>query len=138
MYATAHRVVSPTTSAEGINAFHYLHGEYEWEGAPPPEFMPETNPGTLLNDSVAVPPPGNQVRSYLDVVAPDGTALREIERALADIASRDAPSSFPAIWTSGRFWFRFGLEFALVPVWRQELELLLENVAAVLKQGKSS
>ncbi|MFH1865036.1 MAG: hypothetical protein ABIK85_04065 [Candidatus Eisenbacteria bacterium] len=132
MYATAHRVVSPTTGAEGINAFHYLHGGYEWDGPPPPESMPETDPGTLFNDSVAVPPPGNRVRSYLDVVAPDGTPAREIERALADVTSRDVPGSFPAVWTSGRFWFRFGLELALVPVWRQELRLLLENVAAVL------
>jgi len=135
MYATAHRVASPTTGVEGINAFHYLHGGYEWDGAPPPEFLPETNPGTLLNDSVAVPPPGNRVRSVLDVVAPDGTAPREIERALADVTSRDAPASFPAVWTSGRFWFRFGLELALVPVWRQELRLLLENVTAVLGRG---
>jgi len=132
MYATAHRVVSPTTGDEGINAFHYLHG-YEWDGAPD-EFLPDKNPGTLLDESVAVPPPGNWVRSYLDVVAPDGTAPGEIARALAQ-ASRTAPASFPAVWTSGRLWFRFGLERALLPVWRHELSLLLENVTTVLARS---
>jgi hypothetical protein len=132
MYVTAHRVVSPSTGAEGVNAFHYIHGGYVWEGAPPPEFHPETNPGTLFNDAVEVPPPGNRVRSYLDVVAPDDTPAGEIERAVAEATAREVPSRFPATWTTGRLWVRLGLEGALVPVWRQELRLLLERVVSLL------
>ncbi len=132
MYATAHRVVSPTIGEQGINAFHYLHG-YEWDAARLSEFLPETNPGPLFNDAVSVAPPGNRVRSYLDVVAPDGTIPGLVGQALADAISGEPPQSFPATWTSGPLWFRFGLELALVPVWRQELRLLLRHLTALLE-----
>jgi hypothetical protein len=137
MYATAHRVVSPTTRVEGVNTFYYLH-DRGWDGAPPLECMPETDPGTLVDKAVAVPPPGNRVRSYLDILAPDGTTLQEIEHALTEVLSADTPTSLPAVWTSGRFWFRFGVELSLVPVWRHELQLLLESISALLSPATNA
>ena len=133
MYATAHRVVSPTTGAEGINAFHYLHEGLTWNGPPPPDLRPESNPGTLDNDSVSVPPPGNRVRSYLDVVAPDGTSPASIEQAIAEAISSEVPDSFPATWNVGCFWIRFGLERVLVPFWRHELKQLVQHLTALLE-----
>jgi len=133
MYLTAHRVVSPSTGAEGINAFHYLHGDYEWDGPPPPMFLPETNPGTLFSSSVEVQPPGNRVRSFLDLVAQDGTRPAILERAVTEATAREVPTSFPATWTTGGIWFCFGLERALVPVWRHELRTLLGHVLALLE-----
>ena len=110
MYLAAHRVVSPVTGAEGINAFAYGHGPYVWHGAPP--FTPEENPGTLFESSIEpqVAPPGNRVRSYLDVLTPDETPRITVERALqhllggvaADavgqvVAGRRAPLGEPVV-----------------------------------------
>jgi len=124
MYLTAQRVVAHATKAEGINAFAYGHGPYVWQGTPP--FTPEQNPGTLFESSIdpVVPPPGNRVRSYLDVLTPDETPRETIERAFEHLVSGTPPVRLPAMALIGPCWFRFSMEERLAFGWRSELRAL--------------
>lgn len=132
IYLTAHRVVSPTTDEEGINAFRYTSGNYTWEGPAPAPFDLDEDPGVLVGKRVSVPPPGNHVRSYLDIVAPADVALHELRGALAAAADGDAPERLPAEWSSGRVWLRFGAERALLPFWRTEMRRLFDSAAPLM------
>lgn len=132
MYLTAHRVVSPSTKEEGINAFYYTHGNYVWEGRPPLHLLPDNDPGVLVKQSVAVSPPGNRVRSFLDLVAPETCTAQTLARRVEAIREGDAPASFPAEWNVEQLWLRLGLEQVLTPFWRQELWTLAERAIALL------
>lgn len=125
MYLTAHRVVSPTTGRTGINAFHYRHGEVpevDWTN-PDPGVIPETEPGNLISDDVEVAPGGNLVRSYLDVVAHDSTAIHAITQAL-DQFRESALGSVPAV-LRGVVGIRFSAEAGLAP---EALPLEFDNL----------
>jgi hypothetical protein len=85
MYLTAHRVVSPS-GAQGVNAFYHTHSDGTF---PPGELSTATisevadeRPGILERRETSVSPGGNSVRSYLDVVAADGTPPARIRDAL--------------------------------------------------------
>ena len=131
MYLTAQNVRSPK-GVEGINAFHYSHGAtYAWQGLPP-EGIPDKNPGTLVAETINVlPPGGNRVRSYLDVVAPDGTPWSEIRPAFIAFVSEAQRGPFPWIGVSGRVFFRIGIELALAQTWQREIAELYRAVQAV-------
>jgi len=132
MYLAAHRVVSPVTGAEGINAFAYGHGPYVWRGAPP--FTPEENPGTLFESSIEpqVAPPGNRVRSYLDLLTPDETPRITVERALQHLVGSPPPAGLPAMAVVGPCWFRFSMEERLAPTWREELVALFARAVELM------
>ena len=85
MYLVAQRVLAPA-GTEGINAFCYVHGPYVWQGLPPAG-IPDQNPGTLAAQTIVIRPPGNRVRSYLDVVAPDETSWSELRPAFMAFVS---------------------------------------------------
>src|SRR5262245_46590782 len=88
MYLTAHLVRSQD-GAEGINAFLHLHGaEFLWPDDA--VALADTHPGTTVLRQTSVPPGGNHVRAYLDILAPDRTPPREIEQSLIAF-SRDLP-----------------------------------------------
>jgi hypothetical protein len=129
MYLTAQRVRS-SGGAEGVNAFQYAHGSYAWQGLPP-EGIPDKNPGTLVAQTLVVPPPGNRVRSYLDVVAPDETSWSEIRPAFITFVSEAERRPFPWIGVSGRSFFRIGMEQALAKQWQREIADLYRAVQAV-------
>lgn len=123
MYATAHRVVRVTTGRTGVNAFLHKHGDrFPWPAEP--WRLPESDPGVQTHDNVHVPPGGNQVRSYLDVLAPDEATPDEIDVALtglwlelvadeAGAASPTGPLPNPILYRRGRVVLRFGVEPAL-------------------------
>lgn len=123
MYIAAQRVISPATGAEGVNAFYYRHGPDAWSG-PPPTGIPDENPGTLVRQSIVVPPPGNRVRSYLDIVAPDDTPWSEIYEAFVAFIPHRQRSAFPWIDREGRCYFRIGMESDLANDWQRELAAL--------------
>lgn len=123
MLLTAQRVRS-VSGVEGINAFCSLHGEYSWPG-PPPSGVPDSNPGERANEIIAVPPGGNRVRSYLDVIAPDETPTTEILAAVPVFLTAVQTSPLPWVATAGRCTFRFGLEAGREGVWIAELRALL-------------
>jgi hypothetical protein len=87
MYLVAQHVLSPAGRGEGVNAFCYLHGpDLAWLGVPP-EGIPGQNPGVLTAQLISVAPPGNRVRSYLDVIAPDETPQAEIRQSFVTFVS---------------------------------------------------
>ena len=124
MYLTAQRVVSPSC-LEGLNAFFYTHGAQTWSGLPPPD-MPDKDPGTLVQELITVPPPGNHVRSYLDIVAPDETPSAEIRQSLVTFLSRVQREPLPWVGVVGRCFFRNGLDKALATRWRPEIAQLYQ------------
>jgi hypothetical protein len=134
MYFCAQRVLAvggQHAGHQGINAFYYLHGPYEWNGAPPREWLPETNPGVFTDQMIEIPPPGNRVRSYLDIVAPDSTQFNHIVQA----ASRPGvPHQLPTTWVHGNVWCRLGTDGALASAWKHELRQLLARIILLRKR----
>jgi hypothetical protein len=134
MYVCAQRVqalAGPHMGRQGINSFLYLHGAYDWNGSPPPEWLPDDNPGVIADSVIEVPPPGNRVRSYLDIVAPDSTPFNHLVHAAGHPGVVD---ELPATWVSGNVWCRFGTDGALAPQWQHELHRLLARVILLWKK----
>jgi hypothetical protein len=121
MYLTAQHVVAPVSGAEGINAFYYEHGPDDW-GVPPPEIP--------ANETITVPPPGNRVRSYLDVVAPDSAPWAEIRQSFLTFVTQVQRRPFPWVGVAGRCLFRIGLDLGLASRWQHELADLYRAVEA--------
>jgi hypothetical protein len=132
MYVTAQHVISaPRANGrhdEGINAFFYMHGPHAWDDPAP--FMPETNPGVITDDRIEVTPGGNRVRSYLDIVAPDGTHTDTLASAVLAVP---AFTSFPVTWDAGNVRCRFGVEYGLAEDWEREMRRLLARVVLLLR-----
>jgi hypothetical protein len=122
MYLTSHHVLAPETRHEGVNSFLYLHGAEVWS-SPPPD-VPDENPGTLAAQSIEVRPPGNSVRSYLDIVAPDEVRWDEIWSAMMDFVGQSQRRTLPWEGISGRCFFRLGMERGLAQRWQRELAVL--------------
>lgn len=137
MYATAHRVLS-LSGQTGINTFVHFHGaEYLWPAEP--WRLPETEPGTLSREQVEVRVGGNRVRSYLDILAPDGTPRGELDIALTDLwleliadesgaAAPVGPMPNPVVYHRGAVVLRFGVEADLIPHRAQEMAELRERI----------
>ena len=124
MYLSSQWVVAPD-GAEGVNAFHYHHGSLDWSGVPP-EGIPYGKPGTLVNESVIVPPPGNRVRGYLDVAAPDETGWAEIQQNLVAFVATLQGEPLPWEGIHGRCFFKIELDQDLASNWRAALASLIE------------
>ena len=122
MYLTAHHVRT-AAGPEGVNAFLYLHRDADWEV--PPVGLPDGNPGELVRSEVTVPPGNNPVRSYLDVVAPDGTPWDEIGHGLVTFVAIAHEKPLPWVGIVRRSMYRFGIEAGLAPLWRHEIATLL-------------
>jgi hypothetical protein len=129
MYLTAHHVRSPQ-GPEGINAFRYVHGGYIWQGLPPPG-IPDQDPGQLVAHVISLPPPGNTVLSYLDVVAPDEVFWPEIRPAFFAFVGQTQRQPFPWLGVFGRCYFRVGMVLRLANVWRHEIANLYRALEAV-------
>src|SRR5689334_13837069 len=109
MYLTAQKVFQPKTGEMGINAFYHLHGGGSWSSPP----LPETNPGRLKRDRITVAPPGNRVRSYVDLVAPDGTSSATLTAAFSKFLARSTTGPLPWVESSGPYLFRVGMDAGL-------------------------
>jgi hypothetical protein len=83
MLLTAQHVVSPR-GIHGVNVYQYLHGSYTWLRVPD-EFLPDVNPGELVNQWLGVLPGSNRIVSLLDVVAPDEVAASDVHQWLASL-----------------------------------------------------
>ena len=129
MYLTGQHVRA-STGADGINAFHYSHVGRTWEGLPP-HGIPDEDPGALVAQTIVVPPPGNRVRSYLDIVAPDVTPWAEIRPAFMSFVAEAQRRRFPWAGVVGRTYFRAGMEQALAANWQREIADLYRAVQAV-------
>jgi hypothetical protein len=131
MYLVAQHVLSPTGQGEGVNAFCYLHGpNLSWLGVPP-EGIPGLDPGVLATQVICVPPPGNRVRSYLDVIASDETPQAEIRRSFVTFVSHAQRERMPWLGVIGRCYFRVGIEPALANQWKREIADLYRGIEVV-------
>jgi len=127
MYVTAQRVVTPLLE-EGINAYYYRHTPYIY--ARPPR--PEVNPGTLVNTLLTVDAVGgNQVRSYMGVVAPDDTFWPHIAPLFLQFIEMNRLTPFPWEAEFGSCLFQLGMERRLARAWRRELGLLYKACVLV-------
>jgi hypothetical protein len=130
VYLTAHHVVSPGKKREGVNAFLYLHAGQAWEHLSPAD-VPSQNPGTLLAQSITVPPPGNRVRSYLDIVAPDEVRWEDVHVGLMEFVGRLQSSPLPWAGESRNGYFRVGMDLGLSSRWQKELAVLYRSAQAL-------
>ena len=106
MLLTAQRVVSPR-GARGVNVYQYVHGSHVWHRVPN-EFLPDINPGELINQWLEVQPGENRIVSFLDVVAPDDVEARDVHQRLASLKYHLPTTANPtdAYWDP--YWVRFG------------------------------
>src|SRR3954462_1881712 len=99
MYVTAHLVKS-RDQREGINAFVHLHGAtFQWPDDA--SLLPDTTPGRTVLRQTDPPPGGNDVRAYLDILAPDDTPRGEIERALSAFSHALRERRNPTVFNHG-------------------------------------
>ena len=123
MYLTAQRVLAPQSTQTGINAFLYTHAGRTW--CVPPSDIPDADPGLLNKMGIEVPPPGNRVRSYLDIVAPDDLGASELQRRLIAFLKRMQGQSFPWEAVDGPCFFRIGMDADTARAgWSQEVAAL--------------
>jgi hypothetical protein len=117
MYITAHRVRN-AAGLEGVNSFAHLHNDNSWPVDA--SKMPEENPGVLATQRIEVPPGGNTIISYLDVLAPDGWPWEQVDQALTglwlELNLRESVQSpllsavpNPAVYKTGAVTLRFGV-----------------------------
>lgn len=99
MYITAHRVTTSDGATTGINCFRHKHGyllgvDGSWDNAKVDDIAYQ-HPGKLIAQDIGLPPGGNRVLSYLDVIAEDATPPDTIVRVLQAyellIGSKDRP-----------------------------------------------
>jgi len=134
MYATAHHVKSPRGQT-GINAFLHEHGEdrnaTSWEN-PNVAAVADGRPGTLVAESYDVPPGGNAVMAFLDVVAVDGIGLERLSGALDMFGAMVARQPAPIVASINGVGMRFGCDLGLAPVATEEFDRLRSRVFAIL------
>jgi hypothetical protein len=130
MILTAQHVRAPT-GAEGINAFCRMHGPRGWTDSTSGDPAGDLAAGELVNQAISIPPGGNEVRSYLDVIAPDETTTQELRSAVVLFVDRSRGRTLPWAETIGRCTFRFGVEQALHASWPEEFRQLLLSALSV-------
>lgn len=132
MYLTTH-LVRAASGKEGVNGFVHEHGlDFVWPDNA--SFLPEDNPGRLAQKRIELPPGGNAVRAYLDVLAPDSTPLHVVAHALEKTLNDLPKLPNPVAVHYGAVTIRFGVEAALEPSRRQYLRMLS---AALVELGEA-
>ncbi len=121
MFLTAHRVVHGTD--HGINAYLYWHGR-DISGEDPATLL-DAPPGVLQLRLIGLPPPGNVVRSFVDIVLPDQSTRVQIEAILDLLDHAKQPEAFPAVWRFGFAAARANMELRLAPIWQEEVAELV-------------
>lgn len=133
MYVTAHLVRS-RNGDEGINGFLHHHGaSFAW----PPDAadLPDTTPGKIVLGRVDLPPGGNQVRAYLDVLVPDGTPRAQIDQGIAAFVRDLHERRNPTVFTHGAVTIRFGVELGLERIREPQLDMLVAVALALLDEA---
>jgi hypothetical protein len=124
IYLTAQRVVSPRGLGQGVNSFRYQQHRAPIPGASLLGSI-DRDPGTLTSRSVVLPPPGNNVRSYVDIVVPDDATEDQLAEWIEDFIRSVLPDQ-PMPWSreTGHHAIRFLCERSLALVWDQEVRFL--------------
>ena len=131
MYLTAQRVVAPKSRETGINAFLYSHKGRRWHV--PPIEIPDGDPGRLEQKRIVVPPPGNRVRSYVDIVGPDDLNSEELQRRFMTFLKRVQGQPLPWEAVEGPYRFRISMDADLAKSgWSREVAALMLAGAELL------
>jgi hypothetical protein len=132
MYITAHLVKSGDQH-EGINAFLHVHeASFAWPDDA--SSLPETAPGRTVLHRTDLPPGGNAVRAYLDILAPDRTPRAEIEQALAAFSGDLRERRNPTVFRHGSVTIRFGVEPGLEGLRAHQLDMLSGHAVQLLDE----
>lgn len=132
MYITAHLVKS-RDQREGINAFLHVHGVgFVWPDDA--SSLPDTTPGKTVLHETDLPPGFNQVRAYLDILAPDRTPRAAIEQALMALSQDLRERRNPTVFRQGVVTIRFGVELGLEGLRAQQLEMLTNPAMRLLDE----
>lgn len=141
MYLTSQRVSAPGEERTGINTYLYRHEEavpsIDWNRPALVRIVDEF-PGTLVAHEAEVPPGGNSIRSYLDIVASDSTPMDEVDQALQQFDKEWSASRIGQVIHVGRVALRLGLELRLEARAREELRELSQHALALLRNPISS
>ena len=124
MKLVAQRVLQPATGAQAIHVFYFTHPDI-WVGLPPPGL----GHGALVEAHVQLGAGGNEVLSYLDIVAPDETPISTILRGFAKVYDHSPP---PFHETVGNCTFESKMVSRYRFVWRAELAQLY-NAAITIR-----
>ncbi|HYO52501.1 hypothetical protein [Archangium sp.] len=141
MYLTSQRVSAPGEERTGINTYLYRHGEavpsIDWSRPDLARIVDEF-PGTLVAHATEVPPGGNLIRSYLDIVAPDSMRMDAVDLALQQFDKEWSSSRIGQVIHMGGVAFRLGLELRLEARAREELRDLSLHALALLRKPAPS
>jgi len=135
MYLTSQRVSAPGDAPTGINTFLYKHEGtdtgIDWN-VPDLVRIVDELPGTPVSNDIEVPPGGNVVRSYLDIVAPDTIEVEAIRVALQQFEKQWSPSQMAQAIRVGGVALRLGMELRLESRALEELRSLVERSLRLL------
>jgi len=108
VYVAAQRVRS--ASGVGINVFIYRHASAKVptrsDGAIDVVRVAEEFPGQLVSSNTQIPPGGNEVLSYLDIAAADGTSVDQL--ASLSLPRKPGGIVIPHVWPHNGIGARFG------------------------------
>jgi hypothetical protein len=141
MYLTSQRVSAPGDVRTGINTYLYRHEEsvprMDWSRPDLARIVDEF-PGTLVAHEAEVPPGGNSIRSYLDIVASDSTRMDEVDLALQQFDKEWSASRISQVIHVRGVALRLGLELSLEARAREELRELSRHALALLRKPAPS
>ncbi len=131
MFLTAHRVRSKD-GKEGVNAFHYHHGDLPWRPPNPrsewdlEQPNKDHDPGILVSMNCEVEPGGHAVCSYVSMMAPDNAKWEMIAERFALFVhlERTERKAFPWVGVFDECVFRVNMDSSVAPNWQEELRLL--------------
>jgi hypothetical protein len=107
MYLTAQRVRAQD-GKDGVNSYLFLHGDEEVPGmswsTPDVALVADQHPGALVVQRIEQDLGGNEVLSFLDVVARDSVGVEQFRAALSSTAFDPTRGM---IWSAGPLSFRF-------------------------------
>jgi hypothetical protein len=131
-------VTSPGSGATGINCFLHRHGcllgiDASWDNKEVDRVVYD-NPGTLVAQTTSLPPGGNNVLSYLDVIAEDSTPPVAIAQALQEFGALIGTEDFPMAKVFGGVAVRFSLVLGLKGKEEFEYPALEAAVSAIAKK----
>lgn len=136
MYIAAHLV--RRAGHEGINAFLHAHPPtFEWPTTVDDiAAIADDSPGEIVASRIDLEPGGNEVRAYLDILAPEGTGIDEIERALTSLRDDLAERQNPTVFKTEAIAIRFGVEVGLERLRQLQLDTLARVGLELLRSSR--
>jgi hypothetical protein len=140
MYLTAQRIVSQNKKC-GINVFLHMHTNGEqpvMNSITTITFVAEKNTGTIVSENCDLPPGGNRVKSYVDIVANDSIAQDTIENALNVVKTKVSSVELPFQEIISSVGIRFGAEIGLYDMIVQEYDDLTNAAMMLFSKWQSN